>query len=293
MGGRRAPRRRTQSREAARLLGQRPADRPGTRVWPWAPGSSRCCRSRCPRTRSCPTAGASPSCVSIVLVIVGFVVRLKAEETPAFEKVRDRRRSARRVPSRTSSVAAGRWGDPPRPALAVGRGRRVQHLGRLRHHLRHRHAAAGEDSGALAVTVAATADGRAAAGVRPAGRPLRPQEGLPRSASRPTRSRSSRRSPVRHRRHRHPCSRSRWCSCSASSTPGSTARRARCTRSLYPAADPLHRPVDGVPAVRDLRVGPDAADPHRADRRRGRNTLAGLRIPGRPRRSSASSRRCC
>ena len=46
-------------------------------------------------------------------------------------------------------------------------------------------------------------------------------------------------------------------------------------------AHPLHRAVDGVPAVRCVRVGVDPADPHCVDRGREQVALAGLHIPGR------------
>ncbi len=80
---------------------------------------------------------------SVVLVIFGVVVRFRVAETPAFEKLRDDdERSAVPVKEifRPSDAALDRAG----PAVTLGRGRRVQHLGRVHHLVRHRDAASGQ-----------------------------------------------------------------------------------------------------------------------------------------------------
>ncbi len=73
--------------------------------------------------------------LSLVLVIVGLVVRLKVDETPAFQAVRD-------LEQRSSAPAQGSLSRKSRAkhrtghAVSLGRGRRVQHLGgRLCNHV--------------------------------------------------------------------------------------------------------------------------------------------------------------
>ncbi len=63
--------------------------------------------------------------------------------------------------------------------------------------------------------------------------------------------------------------------------------------SLFPTRTRYTGLVDGVSALRCLRLGPDPADPHGADRRRWRHAVAGVRISGGHRGHQRHRHRCC
>jgi hypothetical protein len=72
----------------------------------------------------------------------------------------------------------GIYGSAPQVGLALGRRRRVQHLGGVRHRLCHRHPRSGKDPGAGGGHRRRLGDGAAATGLGPADRSLRREGGL-------------------------------------------------------------------------------------------------------------------
>lgn len=214
---------------------------------------------------------------SIVLVIFGVVVRLKASETPAFEKVRDSNdraavplREVFRPPLLKSTVLGmlSRWGEGAAfntwGVFAISYATGTLKLEKV------------------PVLVSVTVAALLMAALLPVSGLLTDRFGAKRVyvigiAARPGRLSGVR--TVRHQGHRvlrhrdHPGLRRR---------PRGVLRRAgHAVRVAVPGPAPLHGTVDRLSVVRGLRVGFDAADPHRADRRGGRIAVDRVRLLGR------------
>ena len=94
--------RRTQPGGPARPLWGDPADRFGAWVWPWAPASSQFCRVVLGPSQFLSYGWRIGFLLSLVLVVVGIVVRLRVDETPAFQELARPRRPHRPCRSATS-----------------------------------------------------------------------------------------------------------------------------------------------------------------------------------------------
>ena len=185
--------------------------------------------------------------LSIVLVIFGVVVRLRASETPAFEKVRDSDdraavplREVFKPPVLRSTVLGmlSRWGEGAAfntwGVFAISYATGTLKLDKVPVLIvRHR---------------GGPADGGADPGLGSAGRPVRRRSGCTPSESPPTASRCSRSSPLFG-------TRNIWLYALAHAGgvrrhPRAVLRRAgHAVRVAVPGPDPLHRAVDRLPAV--------------------------------------------